>query len=457
MTALNNIDEHFREALLDTIPCAVFMVDSSNRIIYWNQSAEELTQYPAKEIVGGTCDKLRMNICANQDTSIRRAFCPLLSGGTEGELECEMRRKDGISVPIMRRSRPVYNDHGKLIGAIEALIDVSLIKKARTEIRVLKHEIAMHGKYGNLVGRSNQMRKLYDLINVIAPTDASVVIEGETGTGKELVAKTIHAESHRSGNVFFAVNCGALPESLLEAELFGHKRGAFTGAVETREGCFEAASGGTLFLDEIGEMSMSSQVRLLRVLQEMQITRIGDTVPRSIDVRIIAASNRPLADLVKSGQFREDLYYRLRVVGLVVPPLRNRRKDISDLISHFITLFNEKYNKDIEGCSVEAMDLLLAHNWPGNIRELEHALEHSFVVTVKGKKVITIDSLPREILQNPESYFTKECNNLSQIDEKTRIKKALAVAGGNKSQASRMLGITRAGLYKKMNRLSMTS
>ncbi len=457
MTAINDIKEHFREALLATIPCAVFMVDRNHRIIYWNQSAEELTQYLAEEIVGATCDKLRMNICASQDPAIRKAFCPLLSGGSEGEVECEMRRKDGSSVPIMRRSRPVYDGRGQLVGAIEALIDVSLIKQARTEIRVLKHEIARRGRYGALVGRSDQMRKLYDMIAVVAPTDANVVIEGETGTGKELVAKTIHGESRRSQGVFLAVNCGALPESLLEAELFGHKRGAFTGAIEDREGCFEAAAGGTLFLDEIGEMPLSSQVRLLRVLQEKQITRVGEAVPRTVNVRIIAASNKPLADLVESGQFREDLYYRLRVVGLVVPPLRDRRQDIPDLVAHFIARFNEEYDKSIEGCSAKAMDLLLRHRWAGNIRELEHAVEHAFVVTAREQKVLTTVSLPKELFQKAGSASEPECNDPREIDEETRIRNALAAADGNKSQAARMLGITRAGLYKKIRRLGLSS
>jgi len=455
MTDISDINEHFREALLKTVPCAVFMVDSNNQIIFWNKSAEELTGYLADEIVGFTCDKLRMNICSNQNPAVRKTFCPLLSGGDGGEVECEMRRKDGSFVPVMRRSRAVLDDKGELIGAIEALVDVSLIKQARTEIRLLKHEIARRGKYGNLIGRSDQMRKLYDMIETVARTDASIVIEGETGTGKELVAKTIHAESIRSESIFLAINCGALPETLLEAELFGHKRGAFTGAVEDRAGCFETASDGTLFLDEIGEMSLSSQVKLLRVLQEKQITRVGDSLPRPVDVRIIAASNKNLADMVKSGQFREDLYYRLRVVGLVVPSLLDRKDDIPDLVAHFITQFNEKYSKQIEGCSPKAMDLFLVHSWPGNIRELEHAVEHAFVVTAPGQKVITADSLPPEISHPAEMGVAQKKMDTESIDEKTLITNALAEANGNKSQAARILGITRAGLYKKIRRLGL--
>ena len=456
MADINDIDEHFREALLDTIPCAVFMVNLSNQIIYWNKSTEELTGYLTDEIVGFTCDKLRMSICTNRDPAIMKTLCPLLSGGKGGEVECEIRRKDGSIIPIMRKSRAVFDDKDKLIGAIEALIDVSLIKQARTEIRLLKHEIARRGKYGNLIGRSDQMRKLYDMIETVARTDASIVIEGETGTGKELVAKTIHAESVRSKKIFLAVNCGALPESLLEAELFGHKRGAFTGAIEDRDGCFETASDGTLFLDEIGEMSLASQVKMLRVLQEKQITRVGDSLPRPVDVRIIAASNKNLADMVKSGQFREDLYYRLRVVGLVVPSLLDRKDDIPDLVAHFITQFNEKYSKQIEGCSPKAMDLLLAHSWPGNIRELEHAVEHAFVVTAPGQKVITADSLPPEILHPAEMVIVAPKKpGKENIDEKTLIANALAEADGNKSQAARILSITRTGLYKKMRRLGL--
>ena len=455
MTGVNKIDEHFREALLATVPCAVFIVDIQNTIIFWNKSAEELTQYTADEIVGSACDMLRVNICTHQDPAVRKTFCPLLSGEDGGEVECELRKKDGDIVPIMRKSRPVYDGKGILIGAIEAFIDVSLIKKARNEIRVLKHEIAKMGQYGDLIGSSKQMQRLYEMIGTIAKTDASVVIGGETGTGKEVIARTLHAESNRSENIFLAVNCGALPETLLEAELFGHKRGAFTGAVNDRAGCFETASGGTLFLDEIGEMSISSQVKLLRVLQEKEITRVGDTLPRPVDVRIIAASNKDLGDLIKTGQFREDLYYRLRVVGLVVPPLRERKEDIQDLVSHFITQFNKKYNKHIEGCSPKAMDLLLHHRWPGNVRELEHAVEHAFVVSTDKEKVITIASLPPELSHQKEGGISEKHAPKMAVDEKTQIQNALKEADGNKSQVARILGITRAGLYKKMRRLGL--
>jgi two-component system response regulator HydG len=457
MERLDNIDKNFREALLEVIPCSVFMVDKNHEIIYWNKSAEQLTGYDASEIVGATCDKLKLNICSYQDISIRETFCPLVSGGNGGEVECELIMKNGSIKPVMRRSCPVFDDNGNIIGAIEALIDVSLIKQARNEIRYLKHEIARMGKYGELVGRSSKMQTLYEIIQVVSKNDAGVLIEGETGTGKELIAKTIHAESNRSGNTFLAVNCGALPESLLEAELFGHRKGSFTGAIEDRAGCFESASSGTLFLDEIGEMPLSSQVKLLRVLQEKEITRIGETFPRPVDCRIIAAANKKISELVRSGKFREDLYYRLRVVGLTVPPLREHKEDIKDLASHFIGQFNKEYNRNIEGCSPSVMNLLLSYKWPGNIRELEHVIEHAFAVTTGNQKTITLSSLPPELTRENQSVRAPKRTRkpVKPDEEKAQVENALTKSNGNKAQAARILGITRAGLYKKIRRLGM--
>lgn len=452
---MDKINKHFHKALLEAIPCSVFVVNRDREIVFWNNSAQQLTQYSAEEIVGKSCDSLRMNICASRDPSIKQTICPLLDNCEGGEVECEIKRKDGSTVPVIRRARAVFDDDGKLIGAIESLVDISLIKKARSEIRTLQHEIAHVGKFGALIGSSQAMRKLYDLISIVAKTDASVVIQGETGTGKEVVAKTIHAESGRSDEMFLAVNCGALTESLLEAELFGHKKGAFTGAIEDRRGCFETASGGTIFLDEIAEMPMASQVKLLRVLQESQVTPVGDSLPRDVDVRIIAATNRNLAQMVQQGKFREDLYYRLRIVELAVPSLRDRKEDIPDLVSHFINQFNQKYKKNIEGCSAENLESLISHEWFGNIRELKHAIEHAFVVTPASERILTKESLPAEFASNKTLLNPAATHIPLQLDEKEAVTQAIKKAGGNKSQAARILGITRAGLYKKMKRLGL--
>ncbi len=454
---MTKTNKHFREALLKTVPCAVFMVDANNQIIFWNRSAEELTQYSAKEILGLSCANLRMTICSAQDPEIRKTFCPLLSGGKPGEVECGIQCKDGTIVPVVRRSRPVYDDQNNLIGAIEALVDVSLIKRARTEIRVLRHEIAECGRYAGLIGCSLAMRRLYHMIETVASTNVSVVIEGETGTGKEVVAKTIHAQSHRANQVFLPLNCGAIPETLLEGELFGHKRGAYTGAEADRAGCFEAAKGGTLFLDEIGEMSLGSQVKLLRVLQEDQIMRLGENHMRSVDVRVIAASNQNMHDLVASGKFRQDLFYRLHVVGLTIPPLRERFEDIPDLVEHFIEKFNRRYGRHLRACDPEAMKCLLGHKWPGNVRELEHAIEHAFVVSVPDQTTIAADLLPAELtpMDNEGKSQRNAPDSGVKQDETAVVKAALVQAGGNKAAAARVLGITRTGLYKKMRRLGL--
>lgn len=459
MSKFAELNEYFREALLETVPCSVFIVNSDREIIFWNRSAAELTGYSAREMVGKSCSRVHLTLCVSAEGKLD-GLCPLQGGGVIGESECEIQRKDGSVVPVIRRSRPVYDGQGQVIGAIEALVDVSLIKKARTEIRLLKHELAETGRFGRLIGKSEKMRKLYSLIEMVAASDASVVVEGETGTGKELVAKTIHEESERGDNIFLAVNCGAIPEGLVEAELFGHRKGAFTGATSDRQGCFETACGGTLFLDEAGELPEQAQVKLLRVLQEGEVTRVGESTSRKVDVRVIAATNRRLDELVKSGKFRSDLYYRLRVVGLQVPALRERREDIPDLVAHFISVFNKKYERNVRGVSTAAMNAMNSYDWPGNVRQLEHAIEHGFVVSGSDEKVIGAENLPAEISaaaghsgETAQIQAGKE--GQVSLTELEQVKEALEKSGGNKTRAAELLGITRAGLYKKINRLGL--
>jgi len=458
---IRDLNEPFRRALTEVIPCAVFAVDENERIIWWNAAAEELTGYSADDTAGITCDRLRVKLALRQDSAVPRASCPFRSSDTSWQ-ECEIRRKDGSTVPVVRKDGAVHDEAGKVIGAIHALVDVSAFKVAQSEIRTLRHEIARSGRFDKLVGRSDEMLRLYGAIDTVAATDATVVIEGETGTGKELVARTIHARSRRADKIFLPVNCAALPETLLEAELFGHVRGAFTGAVSDRAGRFEEATGGSLFLDEIGELTPLSQVKLLRALQEGEITRVGESRPRKVDARIIAATNEDLAELVKAGRFREDLYYRLRVVGLYVPPLRSRKGDIPDLVAHFIGRFNKKYNRQIDGVTPEAMQKLLACDWPGNVRQLEHALEHAFVVTPRKARALAAPALPPELVKpGPQRASAAEPAVTGQVskpgaDEKTQVLEALAAAGGNKAQAARTLHLTRAGLYKRMRRLGIS-
>ena len=328
--------------------------------------------------------------------------------------------------------------------------------------RAVKHHREISGEREELVqeeteiiGEAPSMQEVFRAIGRLSRSNITVLINGESGTGKELVAHALHRHSPRADNPFIALNMAAIPRDLLESELFGHEKGAFTGAQSARKGRFEQADGGTLFLDEIGEMPLASQVKLLRVLQEGQIVRVGESRPRSIDVRIIAASNRPLADMVASGQFRQDLYYRLHVVGLTIPPLVERKEDVSDLVTHFIGHFNKRYNRHIVGCDPPAMHRLLSHTWPGNVRELEHAIEHAFVVSAPEQSVITEQALPADLSDTETRPVPLKSDGMTDLNETSTIQAALEQARGNKTQAAQRLGLTRAGLYKKMRRLGL--
>jgi PAS domain S-box-containing protein len=453
-----HLDAHFRKALLETIPCAVFLLDQAQRVIYANPFSQDLTGYTPEEIIGKTCQGLSLMFSTEQDPEVLRTMCPFGRNDAIWNEQLEIRRKDGRHLPVVRKAQPVLGDDGRTIGAIQILVDVSVIKQARSEIRTLEHQVAHLGRYGEIVGSGEQMRKLFEAMELVAPTDAAVIIQGETGTGKELVARTLHTRSPRKEQVFLPVNCGALPEGLIEAELFGHAKGAFTGAVADRAGRFEQADGGTLFLDEVAELPLSAQVKLLRVIQQQEVTRVGEGSPRPVDVRILAATHRDLQERIRTGAFREDLYYRLNVVTLHVPPLRDRREDIPQLIRHFCSQLNRKYDRDVSGCDAQAMDLLLGHPWPGNVRQLENALEHAFALTPAQDRSLQASALPAEIRQMaPAGAKAQPAAKRRQeaVSEDHQIRDALAAAEGNKTRAAEILGLSRAGLYKKLKRLGI--
>jgi len=302
----------------------------------------------------------------------------------------------------------------------------------------------------NRIGRSPEMRRICELILDISGTDSHVLIQGESGTGKEVIARTIHQESHRSGGPFVVVNCAAYAETLLHSELFGHEKGAFTGAIRRKPGRFEQAVGGTIFLDEIGEISLPTQVILLRVVQERTFERVGGEETLTSDARIIAATNRDLKKAMAQGVFREDLYWRLNVISINVPPLRERKEDIPQLMANFVDLFNARLGKNIRGFSNEAMDLIFAHHWPGNVRELENVVERS-VVLAKGD-VITSGDLPPELrcLDVPANTIDSTAN--LDLLEKDHVRTVLERCGWNKFKAAQMMGISRSTLYSKMKK-----
>jgi len=344
-------------------------------------------------------------------------------------------------------TKPLAFDALKL--AIERVLDHASL---RHEVRALRHELAANLDTRNVIGQSPAMRQALEMVSAIAPSEATVLITGESGTGKEVVAKLIHANSNRRDGPYVAVNCAALTETLLESELFGHEKGAFTGAEKRREGRFLAADKGTIFLDEIGEIPPSMQVKLLRVIQERELQRVGGDQTIRVDVRILAATNKNLAHEVAEGRFRQDLYYRLNVVALQLPPLRDRAEDIPLLAMHFMKQFAERNGKTVKGFTPGAMDRLLKHSWPGNVRELENAVERAVVLLV-GEYISERELPPTICGQEPETQAAPKLDfanmTLEEI-ERLAVMDTLEQVGGNKSEAARRLGINRKTLLSKI-------
>jgi two-component system response regulator PilR (NtrC family) len=347
------------------------------------------------------------------------------------------------------------------VDELGIVIEKALEKKVLSrENQRLRRELRGHSRDRNIIGHSGAMQKVYDLIAQVAETKTNVLVSGESGTGKELVARAIHEQSSRSEAPFIAINCGAIPENLLESELFGHVKGAFTGAVQTKEGLFEAASGGTLFLDEVGELTQPLQVKLLRALQERAVRRVGDTVDRKIDVRIVSATNRRLEEEVAAGRFREDVYYRLNVIQLELPPLRERIEDIPLLTEHFIQVFAEELGKDVVGMDPAAYDLLSTYPFPGNVRELENLVERA--VALAREPLIGCDLLPPSVTESrpsrPTPRITDEGVNLEGLVadyERSLLREALQMSGGVKKKAARLLGVSFRSFRYRLEKLGI--
>jgi transcriptional regulator with PAS, ATPase and Fis domain len=365
--------------------------------------------------------------------------------------------KDGHNVPIIKNARVVRDQNQQIIGVVETVTDLSEISRARQEAEEALIRLGEKHRLDNLIGKSHEMQKVFAAVNAAAASDATILIMGESGTGKELVAGAIHQRSMRRSSPLIAVNCSALTESLLESELFGHVKGAFTGATQNRTGRFEQADGGTVFLDEIGEISPYIQVKLLRVLQERAIERVGDSKTRKVNIRIMAATNRDLYSRVQEGHFRDDLYYRLKVFPIDLPPLRKRKEDIPLLTRHFIARQSRKTGKDIKGISQHSMRVFMDHIWPGNVRELENAIEHAFVLCNRDQ--IEISDLPIEIRQpaderrprgiaGPAARRIRIGRDLS----KEELIKLLETSYWNKAEVARRLGVSRTAVWKYMKK-----
>ena len=368
----------------------------------------------------------------------------LKTGKTIQEYRTECRHPGHVGQMVALTCSPLLDSDGQSRGAVLVIRDITGLVDLE---RRLKEQVKFHA----LVGQCGKMQELYRLVETLADQETTVLITGESGTGKELVAQALHFSGCRAFKPLVKVNCSALVENLLESELFGHVKGAYTGAITHKIGRFEKAHQGTLFLDEIGDISLPVQSKLLRVLQEKEFERVGDTTPVKVDVRVITSTNKDLIEKIRKGQFREDLYYRLKVVELRLPPLRERLEDIPLLLEHFIHLFNKRFRKEILGLSHEAERALLSYSWPGNIRELEHALEHAFILC-QGD-TLTSEHLPPEIRErsSPRTPFPKEEAALGA--EETL--QALNRTDGNKAKAARLLGVSRPTLYRKIRDLKL--
>ena len=432
------------DSILESISDGVFTVDGEWRVSSFNRAAEQITGIPREAAIGRRCsDVFRASMCETE-CALRHT---MRTGAAIVNKTTFIVNADGTRIPISVSTALLRDERGSVVGGAETFRDLSLIEELRREIS---------GRYqvGDIVSRSVSMRPVLDVLPRIAESESTILLEGETGTGKELVARAIHDLSARRKGPFVAVNCGALPDTLLESELFGYKAGAFTGATRDKPGRFAIARGGTLFLDEIGEVSPALQVRLLRVLQEKQFEPLGATRTEVADVRVIAASNRDLATLVENGAFRQDLYYRIKVMKLALPPLRERREDIPLLVQHFITVFNAVQNKRVTGVSPDVLGVLTAHDYPGNVRELQNIIEHAFVLLREGQ--IGLEHLPGELvplaLRHPSGR--KMIETVKALEAQA-IREALARHGGSRLAAARELGMHRSTLFRKLRLLGI--
>ncbi len=381
--------------IINSVADGVFIVDPKGLISFWNPSMETISGFTAQEAMGKPCNLIACSSCPEEGCTDGFSDCSNINSKISETIECVLKHKNGTDVPIIKKSAAVTDSHGNFLGVVEAVTDISELKLARKKAQEAAIRLGDLQGMNQIVGKSHEIQRVFTSLNAAASSDATILIQGESGTGKELVASAIHYNSDRRDRPFIIVNCSALSESLLESELFGHVKGAYTGAVKDRVGRFEEAEGGTLFLDEIGELSPYIQVKLLRVLQEREIERVGDSQKRKVNIRIITATHRDLLGMVVEGKFREDLYYRLKVFPITLPPLKARKDDVPLLVGKFIEKMNEKSGKEIENVSQPAMKALLDYHWPGNVRELENAIEHAFVLC--NGPLIELDDLPREI------------------------------------------------------------
>ena len=434
----------YSESILESISDGVFTVNADWEITYFNRAAELITGIPRTEAMGSLCSAVfRSNMCEGQ--------CAL--GHTLATGKPIINRMgfiinaDGEKISVAISTALLKNSQGEIIGGAETFRDL-------TEIETLRHELNETHNTSGVIHQSQTMHQLMELAHAVAQSPSTVLIEGETGTGKEVLAKAIHQMSAHTNAPFIAINCGALPETLLESELFGYKKGAFTGATQNKLGRFALAKKGTLFLDEIGEISPALQVKLLRVLQERQFDPLGSIMSEKFEARVICATHRDLSSLIMEGTFRQDLFYRINIMTLHLPPLRERQEDIPLLANYFVTKLNNIQGRQVPGIAADCHHALMTHAWPGNVRELENLIERAFVLC--GDSVITLKHLPTQFL----NYITSDSkpSSMQEADKQHQsqvIINALKANGNNKAATAKSLSIHKTTLYRKMIKLGL--
>jgi len=421
------------ETVLDNLKEGIIAHDMNRRIFFFNKEAERISGYSRREILGRDCHEAFDSPFCGEHC----AFCvdePELADTSEYTIN--ITTKTGDLRRLEATITSMKNGDGQLTGVLSSFKDV-------TDLFSLKMKAAELTSFGNIIGQDSKMLDIFQQIRDVSGYDYTVHISGETGTGKELVANAIHNESPRAGASFVPINCGALPEGLIESELFGHVKGAFSGAVRDKKGRFELADGGTAFLDEIAELSNNMQVKLLRFLQEGQFERVGGERTTSVNVRVISATNQMLKDAVKQGRFRDDLYYRLNVIPIHLPPLRDRKIDIPLLVDRFLREAAERYDRQLLKVSRKAMSLMMDYRWPGNVRELQNAIQFAFV-KCNGKSIAAQD-LPLELRKIENTCIRRGPSRKLDIEG---VRTALVRTGGNKAKAAKLLGVGRATLYR---------
>lgn len=429
------------EAIFRSVRDAIITVDKESVVIELNETAMTLCGY-SRDDIGKPFSSLA-RVCNGRCVEILDEAIKRGEPVDADRIECRSPNRTGRVISV--RTYPLLGLPGTLEGVVMVLRD-------DTHVADLEKELKGHRQFHRIIGKSESMQKVYSLIEALGRVQTTVLITGESGTGKELAAEALHLTGERSHKPLVKVNCSALPESLLESELFGHVKGSFTGAIRDNVGRFHRADGGSIFFDEIGDLSPKIQLKLLRVLEEKEFERVGSSTPTKVDVRLIAATNKNLMEKVSHGELREDLYYRLKVVEIRLPPLRERREDIPLLVEHFRNRFNVQFRKTIEAISSDVLKAFLKYPWPGNVRELEHTMEHAFVLC--SQNIITFDHLPPDFMSAP-GIGRRSPAETQEADSQATLE-ALDKTAWNKAKAARLLGIDRVTLYRKIKKYNLT-